>query len=168
MNGEEKTMKTLFFATLLIVFACLPATAEVVSTTFPVSLIVDPATCPLVPPNTGIISGSGELTITVRSHESGNGGVHFGIHVNGHGTATDEGGNTWVWSDADIFEPGSVNSNGDNSEATIVESFHLVGKGKRIMIQGVFHITIVNGTPIVTFEKGNATEENEACEGFIF
>jgi hypothetical protein len=162
-------MKTLFFATLVIVFASLPVAAEVVSNTFPVALVVNPATCPLVPPGTGIISGSGYLTITVRTHESANGGLHVGVHVNGSGRATDQAGNDWIWSDADVFEPGALNENGDHFETTIVEGFHLIGpRGKKIIVHGVLHITIVDGTPIVEFAKGNETEENEACEGFIF
>jgi hypothetical protein len=162
-------MKTLFFATLVLVFASMSAAGDVVTNVFPVDLVVNPATCPLVPPNTGIISGSGALTISVRTNESGNGGLHVGVNVHGHGRATDANGDSWVWSDADSFEPGSLNQNGDNFETTIVEGFHLIGpKGKKIIVHGVFHVTIVNGTPVVELEKGNETEENEACEGFIF
>lgn len=162
-------MKTLFLTSLVLVFASLSFAGEVVTNTFPVSLVVNPATCPLVPPGTGIINGSGALTISVRTNVSGNGGLHVGVTVHGHGTATDENGDSWVWSDADSFEPGSLNQSGDNFETTIVEGFHLIGpRGKKIIVHGVFHITIVNGTPIVDFEKGNETAENEACEGFIF
>lgn len=163
-------MKTLIFTALVIVFASFPLCAEVVSSNvFPTALVVNPATCPLVPPNTGTISGSGVLTITVRMTASPNGGFHVGVHVNGHGTATDANGDQWIWSDADIFEPGAVNTSGDNFESTIVEGFKLIGpRGKKIIIQGVIHITIVNGVPKVDFEHGNETEENEGCEGFIF
>ena len=162
-------MKTLFFASLVLVFACFSAAGEVVSNTFPVALVVNPATCPLVPPGTGVINGSGVLTFSVRTNESANGGLHVGVHVHGHGRATDANGDSWVWSDADNFEPGVLNQNGDNFEATIVEGFHLIGpRGKKVIVRGVYHVTIVNGTPIIEFEKGNATEDNEACEGFIF
>ena len=163
-------MKTLILTALVLVFASFTLFADVVSSdTFPVALVVNPATCPLVPPNTGIINGSGVLTIAVRTTESGNGGLHVGVHVNGHGTATDQTGGKWVWSDADIFEPGSINSNGDTFEATIVEGFHLIGpRGKKIIVNGVFHLTIVDGIPRVEVVHGNETVENEACEGFIF
>ena len=148
--------------------AVVPLAGAVVdSQTFPVDLAVT-ATCPLLPAGVSSIIGSGVLTIQVRTTTNKN-GFHFAIHVDGHGTATDNNGDTWRWSDADLFEPGSVNESGNTFEQTIIEGFHLVGpRGVRITIQGVFHTTVVDGQTIVEFEKGNESAANEPCEGFIF
>jgi hypothetical protein len=87
--------------------------------------------------------------------------------VNNGGTAVDSNGATWVWSDADLFF--SLNPSSRSLEQTKTESFHLIGpKGQQVRIQGTFHITLVDGMPVVDLVRGNATEENEACEGLTF
>jgi hypothetical protein len=164
-----KTVSAVSLSVLLAAAAAVPAAGEVVSSdTFPTQLIVNAATCPLMPDGVTSISGSGVLTIQVRTTTNKN-GVHIGVHVNGHGTATDDSGDTWRWSDADLFEPGSVNASDHKLTQTIVESFHLIGpRGEQIRIQGTFHVTVVDGQVVVELEKGNESAANEPCEGFIF
>ncbi len=154
---------------LSIAAAAVPVAGEVVSSeTFPVALIVNAATCPLMPDGVTSITGDGVLTIQVRTTTNKN-GTHIGVHVNGHGTATDNNGDTWRWSDADLFEPGSLNQSGHKLTQTIVENFHLIGpRGAQIRIHGVYHVTVVDGRTIVEFEKGNESAANELCEGFVF
>jgi hypothetical protein len=128
----------------------------------PVTLVVDPATCPLVPPGTGAIHGGGEFLFVTRDN-----GPRFGVTVSGHGDAVDGNGEPWHWSDADLFF--SLNQSQNALESTITESFHLMGpRGKKIMVHGAFHVTYVNGALVVEHEHGNESEDNEACEGFIF
>ena len=156
-------------AALMAAAMVVPVAGEVVSSdTFPVQLVVNAATCPLMPDGLTSINGDGFLTIQVRTTTNKN-GTHIGVHVNGNGTATDDNGDTWRWSDADIFEPGSVNISGSSLKQTIVESFHLIGpRGNQIRIQGMFHVTVVGGQTIVEVERGNESAANEPCEGFIF
>ncbi|MGH9146408.1 MAG: hypothetical protein ACRD1Q_06845 [Vicinamibacterales bacterium] len=138
------------------------ASAGASQTVIPVGLIVDPATCPLVPPGAGVITGSGVLTFVIQTK-----GAHFVFTVHGHGKATDANGGQWTWSDADLFF--SENTAGNATEGTITEGFHLIGpRGQKVMVHGTFHVTVVNGRTVVEIEKGNETEENEPCEGFIF
>lgn len=128
----------------------------------PVTLVVDPATCPLVPSGTGAIHGSGEFLFVTRDN-----GSRFGLTVTGRGDATAANGDAWHWNDADLFF--SLNQSANALESTITESFHLMGpRGQQIMIHGAFHVTMVGGTLIVEHENGNESEDNEACEGFIF
>ena len=157
-------------ALFVIAAAAIPAAAEIVVTsTLPVTLRVDPATCPLAPPAAGVITGSGVSTFFMTVTNTPSGSTHVGVHFRAHGKAVDETGENWTWSDADLFQPGVVNSSGDSFVQTIVEGFHLIGKnGQKIMIQGVFHIRVIDGVPVVEFAKGNETEENEPCEGIFF
>jgi hypothetical protein len=127
-------------------------------------------TCPLSPPSAGVITGTGLLTVVMRATSDGNGGTHIGTTIHGNGTATDETGAKWTWSDADLnnelFPSGNTSSNA--FDQTIAENFHFVGpKGQLIMVKGTFHITTVDGKTIVEFEKGNH-EDSESCEsGFV-
>lgn len=164
-----KTVSAVSFSVFLAAATAVSAAGDVVSSdTFPTQLIVNAATCPLMPDGVTSIIGSGVLTIQVRTTTNSN-GVHVGVHVNGHGTATDDNGDTWRWSDADIFEPGSVNQSDHTLTQTIVESFHLIGpRGNQIRIQAMFHVTVVDGQTIVEVERGNESAANEPCEGFIF
>jgi hypothetical protein len=57
--------------------------------------------CPLTPPAAGEITGSGVLTILIRTTSDANGGTHVGTTIHGHGKATDATGGAWTWSDAD-------------------------------------------------------------------
>ena len=163
-----RTVSALSLSVFLAAAAVVPLAGEVVdSQTFPTALVVT-ATCPLLPAGVSSIIGDGVLTIQVRTTTNKN-GLHVGVHVDGHGTATDSNGDTWRWSDADLFEPGSVNVSGNTFEETIIESFHLIGpRGDKVVVHGVFHVTVVNGQTIVEFEQGNESAANEACEGFIF
>jgi hypothetical protein len=126
--------------------------------------------CSLTPPAAGVITGSGVLTVVLRTTSDGNGGTHVGTTIHGHGTATDVTGGVWVWSDADLnnelFDSGNTSNN--SFEQTITEAFHVIGpKGQQIIVKGVFHITVVDGTTIVEFEKGNH-QADEFCEsGFV-
>lgn len=127
----------------------------------PTALVVDPATCALVPPGTGVISGGGEFLFVIRDN-----GAHQGFTVSGRGEATDGNGESWHWNDADLFF--SMNAQGKAMEQTITEGFHLIGpRGAKIMVRGTFHVTYVNGALVVEVENGNH-EADEACEGFIF
>jgi hypothetical protein len=123
--------------------------------------------CPLTPPAAGELTGSGVLTILIRTTSDANGGTHVGTTITGHGKATDATGGAWTWSDADLNNeviPGTGNTSSNSFEQTRTENFHVIGpKGQKIMVQGVFHITVVDGTVIVEFEKGNH-EANEFCE----
>ena len=167
-EGFMKRISAFAFVALSIAAAAVPVAGEVSSETFPTALIVNAATCPLMPDGVTSITGDGVLTIQVRTTTNKN-GAHIGVHVDGHGTATDNNGDTWRWSDADIFEPGSVNESGKKLTQTIIESFHLIGpRGAQIRIQGVFHVTVVDGQTIVEIEKGNESAANEPCEGVVF
>ena len=122
--------------------------------------------CALTPPAAGVLHGTGLLTILMRATVDASGGTHIGTTIHGHGTATDETGGSWVWSDADLnnelFPSGNTSSN--SFEQTVTEGFHVIGpKGQKIVVKGTFHITMVRGTTVVEFEKGNH-EENESCE----
>jgi hypothetical protein len=127
-------------------------------------------TCPLSPPGAGVITGTGLLTVVMRATSDGNGGTHIGTTIHGNGTATDETGAKWTWSDADLnnelFPSGNTSSH--SFDRTITENFHFVGpKGQLIKVKGTFHITAVDGKTIVEFEKGNH-EDSESCEsGFV-
>ena len=126
------------------------------------ALVVDPATCALVPPGTGVISGGGDFLFVLR----GDVVTPSGFTVSGRGEATDGNGERWHWNDADLFF--SMNARGNALEQTITEGFHLIGpRGAKIMVRGTFHVTYVNGALIVEIENGNH-EANELCEGFIF
>jgi hypothetical protein len=132
----------------------------------PVTLLVETATCPLLPEGIDTITGQGEIAFVFNTITNDN-GLHVGVHVSDHGTAVDSNGAVWVWSDADLFF--SLNSSSNSLEQTKTESFHLIGpKGQQVRIQGTFHITVVDGMTVVDLARGNATEENEACEGLIF
>jgi len=160
-------MKMLMSALLLAGLSSFPAIGEItVNTTVPTSLIVDGATCPLLPPNL-VVTGTGTLTFLVTFTLSRD-GYHAAVHIHGNGKSTDNLGGQWTWSDADLFEPGLVNVSGDSFEATIREGFNLVGRGQKVMVHGVLHIKVVNGMVRVEFEKGNEAPENEPCEGFFF
>ena len=122
--------------------------------------------CALTPPAAGVLHGTGLLTILMRATADGGGGTHIGTTIHGHGTATDETGGSWVWSDADLnnelFPSGNTSSN--SFEQTVTEEFHVIGpKGQKIVVKGTFHITMVDGTTVVEVEKGNH-EDNEFCE----
>jgi hypothetical protein len=126
--------------------------------------------CALTPPTAGVITGTGVLTVLIRSTTDSNGGTHVGTTIEGRGTATDATGATWIWSDADLnnelFPSGNASSN--TFEQTITEGFHVIGpKGQQIKVKGTFHVTVVNGTTVVEVEKGNH-EADEFCEsGFV-
>jgi hypothetical protein len=151
--------------------AAMAATAQQASATvtrqvLPVTLLVEAATCALLPEGIATITGHGEIAFVFRTITNGS-GTHVGVHVTDRGTAVDSNGGAWIWSDADLFF--SLNSSGQSLEQTKTESFHLIGpKGQQVRIQGTFHLTVVNGTPVVNLVRGNVTEENEACEGLIF
>jgi hypothetical protein len=165
---RRRIMKNFCSLAALIIAAVVPLSAAVVENfTIPVALVVDPATCSLVPPGTGVITGSGVLGVVIRVTTTPAGTLHVGVNVRGNGKATDENGGSWTWSDADLFE--SFNVSGSSFERTITESLHIVGKnGQKILIKGIFHVTVAGGKTVVELEKGNESEENEACEGFIF
>src|SRR5687768_18559510 len=57
--------------------------------------------CPLTPPDAGVITGTGVLTILFRTTENAQ-GTHIGTTIHAHGTATDETGARWIWTDADL------------------------------------------------------------------
>jgi hypothetical protein len=102
----------------------------------------------------------------MRTITDSNGGTHIGTTIVGHGTATDINGERWIWSDADLnnelFPSGNTSSN--TFTTTTVEGFHVIGpKGQKVMVQGTFHITEVNGRTVVEVERGNH-EEGEICE----
>jgi len=145
--------------------------AETSQLLFSVALTV-PAypVCALTPPAAGVLTGTGVLSVVIRTTVDASGGTHIGTAIHGHGTATDATGGVWTWSDADLnnelFPSGNTTSNA--FDQTITEQFHVVGpKGQQIMVQGTFHVTLVNGTTIVEFEKGNHAAD-EACEsGFV-
>lgn len=146
-------------------------TAATIQLRFSVDLTVPayPA-CPLTPPSAGVITGTGVLTVLIRTTVDARGGTHIGTTIHGHGTATDQTGARWVWSDADLnnelFPSGNTSSNSFSQTRT--EGFHVIGpKGALIKVKGTFHITMVNGTTVVEVEKGNH-EANEFCEsGFV-
>ena len=147
------------------------ASAQTIRIGFSVDLTVPayPA-CALTPPSAGVITGTGVLTVVIRSTTDGNGGTHVGTTIEGHGTATDATGARWIWSDADLnnelFSSGNASSN--SFEQTITEGFHVIGpKGQQIKVKGTFHLTIVDGATVVEVEKGNH-EADEFCEsGFV-
>jgi hypothetical protein len=125
--------------------------------------------CPLTPPDAGVITGTGVLTLLFRATENAQ-GTHIGTIIRGHGTATDATGGRWVWTDADLnnelFPSGNTSSNAFSQ--TIRENFNVIGpNGQKIMVKGTFHVTAVNGTTVVEFETGNH-EDAEVCEsGFV-
>jgi len=125
-------------------------------------------TCALTPPSAGVLTGTGVMTFVVRFVSDGSGGSHIGATIHGHGTAVDENGGQWVWTDADLnnevlgLPTGNTSSN--TFSETRHEGFKVIGpNGEKVMLSGTFHITSVNGTTVVEVEKGNH-EENEACE----
>jgi hypothetical protein len=149
------------------------AAADVFKLQFSVDLTVPPyPVCPLTPPSAGTITGTGVLTVLIRSISDASGGTHLTAGIHGNGTATDALGNRWVWSDADLNNEvlglPTGNSSGNSFSNTQVENFHVIGpKGQQIKVKGTFHITQVNGTTVVEVEKGNH-EEAEICEsGFV-
>lgn len=126
--------------------------------------------CPLSPPGLGPLVGDGVLTIVVRTTTNTQ-GTHFSTTIFGHGKLTDPNGDRWVWSDADLNNeliPGTGNTSSNSFSQTATEGFHVIGPmGQHIMVKGTFHITKVDGTTVVEFEKGNH-EANEFCEsGFV-
>jgi len=153
--------------------AALQANSGAIQLNFSVDVTV-PAypTCALTPPSAGVLTGTGEMTFVVRLIADGRGGSHIGTTIHGHGTAVDENGGTWVWTDADLNNEvlglPTGNSSGTTFSETRHEGFKVIGpNGQQIMLFGTFHITRVNGTTVVEVEKGNH-EENEACEsGFV-
>jgi hypothetical protein len=153
--------------------ATLQANSGAIQLNFSVDLTV-PAypVCALTPPSAGTLTGTGVLTVVVRLVQDGSGGSHISATIHGHGTAVDENGGRWVWTDADLnnevvgLPTGNTSSNTFNE--TRREGFKAIGpNGQQIMVSGTFHVTRVNGTTVVEVEKGNH-EENEACEsGFV-
>jgi len=129
-------------------------------------------TCAVSPPSVGAITGSGLMTIVVRVIEDGSGGSHLSATIHGHGTAVDQNGGRWVWTDTDLnnevvgLPTGNTSSNAFSETRT--EGFKVIGPhGEQIKVIGTFHTTIVNGQTVVEVEHGNH-EENEACEsGFV-
>ena len=125
--------------------------------------------CPLTPPDAGVITGTGFLTVLFRATENAQ-GTHIGTTIHAHGTATDETGARWVWTDADLnnelFPSGNTSSN--TFSRTVRENFNVIGpRGQKVMVKGTFHVTEVNGATVVEFEKGNH-EDAEVCEsGFV-
>lgn len=125
--------------------------------------------CPLTPPDAGVITGTGFLTLLFRATENAQ-GTHIGTTIHAHGTATDATGARWVWTDADLnnelFPSGNTSSN--TFSRTVRENFNVIGpRGQKVMVKGTFHVTEVNGATIVEFEKGNH-EDAEVCEsGFV-
>ena len=149
--------------------AVLQANTGAFQLNFSVALTV-PAypTCALTPPSAGVLTGTGLLTVVVRIVGDEGGGSHLSATIHGHGTAVDENGGNWVWTDADLnnevvgLPTGNTSSN--TFSETRREGFKAIGpNGQQIMVAGTFHITRVNGTTVVEVEKGNH-EENEACE----
>jgi hypothetical protein len=153
--------------------ASLAANSGAIQLNFSVDLTV-PAypTCSLTPPSAGILTGTGVLSIVVRVVSDGSGGSHLSTIIHGHGTAVDQNGGQWVWTDADLNNEVVGLPTGNTSDNTFSETRHegfkVIGpNGQQIMVSGTFHITKVNGTTVVEVEKGNH-EENEACEsGFV-
>ena len=125
--------------------------------------------CPLTPPDAGVITGTGVLTLLFRATENAQ-GTHIGTTIHGHGTATDATGARWIWTDADLnnelFPSGNSSSNAFSQ--TVRENFNVIGpNGQKVMVKGTFHVTEVNGTTVVEFETGNH-EDAEVCEsGFV-
>src|SRR5688572_31982594 len=125
--------------------------------------------CPLTPPDAGVITGTGVLTLLFRATENAQ-GTHIGTTIHGHGTATDATGARWIWTDADLnnelFPSGNTSSNAFSQ--TVRENFNVIGpNGQKVMVKGTFHVTEVNGTTVVEFETGNH-EDAEVCEsGFV-
>jgi predicted small lipoprotein YifL len=146
-------------------------TAAVSQLDFSVDLTV-PAypVCSLTPPAAGVLTGTGVLTVVIRTTVDQSGGTHIGTTIHGHGTATDATGGAWTWSDADLnnelFASGNTSSN--SFDQTITEGFHVIGpNGQQIVVKGTFHITKVDGKTIVEIEKGNHSAD-EVCEsGFV-
>jgi hypothetical protein len=112
------------------------------------------------------------MTFVLRIVSDGSGGSHINATIHGHGTAVDQNGGQWVWTDADLnnevlgLPTGNTSSN--TFSETQHEGFKVIGPdGQQIKVIGTFHITKVNGTTVVEVEHGNH-EENEACEsGFV-
>jgi hypothetical protein len=125
--------------------------------------------CPLTPPDAGVITGTGVLTLLFRATENAQ-GSHIGTTIHAHGTATDATGARWIWTDADLnnelFPSGNTSSNAFSQ--TVRENFNVIGpNGQKVMVKGTFHVTEVNGTTVVEFETGNH-EDAEVCEsGFV-
>jgi hypothetical protein len=151
--------------------AALEANGGAIQLNFSVDLTI-PAypTCAVNP--AGVLTGSGVMTILVRVIHDGSGGSHLSSTIHGHGTAVDQNGGQWVWTDADLNNEVVGLPTGNTSTNTFSETRHegfkVIGpNGQKIMVSGTFHITRVNGTTVVEVEKGNH-EENEACEsGFV-
>jgi hypothetical protein len=142
--------------------------ADVTQLKFSVNLTV-PAypVCPLAPPSAGVITGTGVLTVVIRTISNPN-GTHVGLTIHGHGEATDALGDRWVWSDADLNNEvlgiPTGNTSGNSFAHTQVENFQVIGpRGQQIKVKGTFHITRVNGTTVVEVERGNH-DEGEICE----
>ena len=129
-------------------------------------------TCSATPPSAGVLTGTGVLTVVVRIVSDGSGGSHISSTIHGHGTAVDQNGGQWVWTDADLNNEvvglPTGNTSSHSFSETQREGFKAIGpNGQQVMVSGTFHITSVDGTTVVEVEKGNH-EENEACEsGFV-
>jgi len=151
----------------------LQASTGAIQLNFSVNLTV-PAypTCSVAPPSAGVLTGTGVLTVVLRIVNDRSGGSHLSSTLHAHGTAVDQNGGQWVWTDADLnnevlgLPTGNTSSNAFSE--TRREGYKAIGpNGQQIMVSGTFHITRVNGTTVVEVEKGNH-EENEACEsGFV-
>ena len=94
--------------------------------------------CPLTPPDAGVITGTGLLTILFRATENAQ-GTHIGTTIHAHGTATDATGARWIWTDADLnnelFPSGNTSSHVFSQ--TVRENFNVIGpKGQKIMLKG--------------------------------
>jgi hypothetical protein len=129
-------------------------------------------TCGVAPPSAGVLTGTGLVTVVVRIVSDGSGGSHISSTIHGHGTAVDQNGDQWVWTDADLNNEVVGLPSGNTSSNTFTETqqegFKVIGPhGEQIKVIGTFHITSVNGQTVVEVEHGNH-EENEACEsGFV-
>ena len=153
--------------------AVLQANSGAIQLNFSADLTV-PAypTCSAAPPSAGVLTGTGVMTFVVRIVSDGSGGSHLSTTIHGHGTAVDQNGGKWVWTDVDLnnavlgLPTGNTSSN--TFSETRHEGFKVIGpNGQQIMVRGTFHVTSVNGSTVVEVEKGNH-EENEACEsGFV-
>jgi VCBS repeat-containing protein len=151
----------------------LQANTGAIQLNFSVDLTV-PAypTCAVAPPSAGVLTGTGLLTVVVRIVSDGSGGSHISSTIHAHGTAVDQNGGQWVWTDTDLNNEVVGLPSGNTSSHTFTvtqhEGFKAIGPhGEQIKVIGIFHITSVDGTTVVEVDKGNS-DENEACEsGFV-
>jgi hypothetical protein len=98
----------------------------------PVAFTITSSQCSSVPAGADV-QGTGVKTDIVRTHVTG-GVTREIVTSHAHGTATDQLGNTYVWSYS--FQQNATSSDGQNWAGSVVDHFSLAGSGPVHIVAG--------------------------------